>query len=68
MVESSSDFQALSGCARVSFRTTWAFVVTWREVRYYSGSCDKVGTVHKQHVFCMYKTVKIKNIFTYTKL
>ena len=59
MVESSSDFQALSGCAQVSFRTTWAFVVTWREVRYFSDVCYKVCTVHNQHVLCTYMCIII---------
>ena len=59
MVESSSDFRALSGCAQVSFQTTWAFVVTWREVRYFDDVCDKVGTVHIN----MYFTYNIHIIY-----
>ena len=62
IVESSSEFQALSGCAQLSFRTTWAFAVTWREVKYYGGNCDKVRTVHDLNVLCICKTVIINFI------
>ena len=42
IVESSSEFKTISGCSALSFRARWAFAVTWREVRYYRGECDKV--------------------------
>ena len=57
IVESSSVFQALSGHCQVPFRTTWAFAVTWREVKYHGVDCDKVCTVHNLNVFCISDSV-----------
>ena len=42
IVELSSEFKTISGCSALSFQARWAFAVTWREVRYFSGECDKV--------------------------
>jgi hypothetical protein len=45
IVELSSEFKTISGCSALSFQARWAFAVTWREVRYYRGECDKYNDI-----------------------